>query len=81
VKLNDVVLAPPSLTFGGAGKKHLMGPASTNKTKAKDLPVSMKQKAEMEVERERAIARYREIKARQLASKGALQSMEGDEET
>lgn len=63
VRLNDVVQAPPTLTFGGrAGGKNKqrglgLATDATKPKRSKELPVSMKQKAEMEAERERAIAR------------------------
>lgn len=51
VKLNDVAMAPPSLTFGARATSKV---AAAKKDK-KDLPVSMKQKQELEEERERVI--------------------------
>jgi hypothetical protein len=57
-RLNDIVQAPPEL------KKLPRGAAksTTSKSTKSDGVVSMVQKQMMEVERERAVARYRELK-------------------
>lgn len=54
VKLNDVAMAPPSLTFGTRATSKVAA-AKKGKKGKKDLPVSMKQKQEIEQERERVI--------------------------
>lgn len=51
VKLNDIAMAPPSLTFGAKASSKVAAAAKDKK----DLPVSMKQKQDLEEERERAI--------------------------
>lgn len=50
VKLNDVAMEPPSLKFGAKSTSKVLAAKSK-----KALPVSMKQKQELEDERERAI--------------------------
>lgn len=53
VKLNDIVMAPPSLNFG----KKATQKVEQQKQRLKEQPTSLKQKAELEVERENAIAK------------------------
>ncbi|KAJ7572074.1 hypothetical protein C8J56DRAFT_994139 [Mycena floridula] len=71
-RLNDIALAPPEF------KKV---PKTTVTTSRKDGGVSMAQKAMMEVERERVIAHYRQLKAKRRAAGDDGHALEdGDEE-
>ncbi|KAH6907657.1 hypothetical protein BKA70DRAFT_1489793 [Coprinopsis sp. MPI-PUGE-AT-0042] len=68
-RLNDVALAPPEfkkLPRGG----HKLGTGASSKS---DGVLSMAQKAMMEQEREKAIARYRELKAMRKQPTESLQ--------
>ncbi|EAU80863.1 hypothetical protein CC1G_03039 [Coprinopsis cinerea okayama7 len=59
-RLNDIAQAPPELKKLPRGADKLVGGTSSSKT---DGVLSMAQKAMMEQERLKAIARYRELKA------------------
>lgn len=76
-RLNDIAQAPPTLTIGRLTKKKAAAAAAvaagaqSPETEGADLRsgvVSMAQKLRMEEERENAIRRYRELKARRLQS-------------
>jgi len=68
-RLNDVVMAPPqlkSLPRGAAAAKHALATGGKVNARAGTGVLSMAQRAMMEVERENAIRRYREMKERKL---------------
>ncbi|EIW81587.1 hypothetical protein CONPUDRAFT_90444 [Coniophora puteana RWD-64-598 SS2] len=73
-RLNDIAQAPPTLTVGKLTKKKAAAAAAvvqSSETEGAGLRsgvVSMAQKLRMEEERENAIRRYRELKARRLQS-------------
>ncbi|KAH9967979.1 hypothetical protein BC827DRAFT_1263734 [Russula dissimulans] len=67
-RLNDVVMAPPQLkSLPRGAAKHSLAPGGKIHVRAGGTGVlSMAQRAMMEVERENAIRRYREMKERKL---------------
>lgn len=69
-RLNDVALAPPEFKKLPRGGKNLSAGASSKS----DGVLSMAQKAMMEQEREKAIARYRELKAMRKQPAESLQT-------
>jgi dihydroxyacid dehydratase/phosphogluconate dehydratase len=62
--VNDIVQAPPQINHLPRNAKKIV--AASGKGKKSDAVISMAQKASMEVERENAIQRYRELKERRL---------------
>lgn len=62
--VNDIVQAPPQIKHLPRNAQKIV--AASGKGKKSDAVVSMAQKAMMEVERENAIHRYRELKERRL---------------
>jgi hypothetical protein len=65
-RVNDIVLAPPQLTKRPRGNSQVTSPAKGGG----EGVVSMAQKMMMEVEREKAILRYREMKERRKREQG-----------
>jgi hypothetical protein len=69
-RLNDIALAPPEFKKLPRGGNKLGAGASSKS----DGVLSMAQKAMMEQEREKAVARYRELKARRKYPTDSLQT-------
>jgi len=63
-RVNDIVQAPPQIKHLPRNAKKIVD--ASGKGKKSDAVISMAQRAMMEVERENAIRRYRELKERRL---------------